>query len=436
MSASHQRRLCRLRAHLCDATASPPVVASAAPAARARVAGAAGGSAFWTGLEVDWRSMLSTLPDEVIAEYPEAELHWLQPFGMAVTGVDPCRMSAHAATFFETAMAIHGLVLFRGLGRLSADQQLAAASRVGTGVIYSTHKVHPAAEHDAVFRLSNDEQHGFAGAGGGAQVDDAPWGDPSNGHGWHHDGLHNKAPFGHVAYHLPHVPTLGQTCFAHCGIAFDRLAAEDPDVINQAAQLCSLHSHSGELRPLVYANPVSKRLQILAHFGQIGAVLRFVEGQEVIEGDSIGVEMKVEPMEAGEIRPIMLALYAALDSPECEYPHQWEEGDLILANNLTVAHRTGPGAHASAEEVGLRVMHRVTVMGNIDLTPSPFRPYASWLDEEPEDEEGGRRDIPNPFGKGAWDASYSGIHWRGGGGGGGGGRGVGDSSAADENSRH
>jgi hypothetical protein len=33
---------------------------------------------------------------------------------------------------------------------------------------------------------------------------------------------------------------------------------------------------------------------------------------------------------------------------------------------------------------GLRVMHRVTVMGNADLSPTPFRGYATWLDEEPE----------------------------------------------------
>ena len=101
-------------------------------------------------------------------------------------------------------------------------------------------------------------------------------------------------------------------------------------------------------------------------------------------------------------------------------------------------------------------MHRVTVMGNADLSPTPFRPYATWLDEEPEvrnhmiiiyavvqsyfyatliggfqDEEGGRRDIPNPFGSGAWDASYSGIHWQGGSR-----MRTNRASAADENARH
>ena len=57
-------------------------------------------------------------------------------------------------------------------------------------------------------------------------------------------------------------------------------------------------------------------------------------------------------MQVDEMRPILMALYAALDSPECEYAHQWEAGDLILSNNLAVAHRPGPGAHAPVEEVG------------------------------------------------------------------------------------
>ena len=66
-------------------------------------------------------------------------------------------------------------------------------------------------------------------------------------------------------------------------------------------------------------------------------------------------------MDVDEIRPILMALYAAVDSPECEYAHQWEEGDLILSNNLVVAHRTGPGAHASVEEVG--TLHSLRIIG-------------------------------------------------------------------------
>jgi|EP01044_Picomonas_judraskeda_P007456 hypothetical protein len=64
-------------------------------------------------------------------------------------------------------------------------------------------------------------------------------------------------------------------------------------MISQAAQLCTLHSHSGELRPLLFAHPVTKRLQILAHFHQVGAVLHFVEGQSRTENGDAG--MKVEP---------------------------------------------------------------------------------------------------------------------------------------------
>ena len=130
--------------------------------------------------------MMAEPPAAVADEHPEMEMEWLQPFGLAVRGVDPRSLSEESSSYFEAVMAVHGLVLYRGLGTLSADDQLAASSRFGTGIIYSTHKIHPAAEHSEVFRLSNDERHGFAGAGGGAQRDDRPWGDPGNGHGWHH----------------------------------------------------------------------------------------------------------------------------------------------------------------------------------------------------------------------------------------------------------
>ena len=69
-------------------------------------------------------------------------------------------------------------------------------------------------------------------------------------------------------------------------------------------------------------------------------------------------------MSVNEMRPILTALYAALDSPECEYAHQWEEGDLILANNLTVAHRTGDGAHDPPEKVGTLKLVRVETASN------------------------------------------------------------------------
>ena len=42
---------------------------------------------------------------------------------------------------------------------------------------------------------------------------------------------------------------------------------------------------------------------------------------------------------------------------------QWEAGDLIISDNLAVAHLASPTTQMSEEEVGLRVMHRTIVKG-------------------------------------------------------------------------
>ena len=41
--------------------------------------------------------------------------------------------------------------------------------------------------------------------------------------------------------------------------------------------------------------------------------------------------------------------------------HQWEAGDIIITDNLAVAHSSGEGAHDATPENGLRVLHRVTL---------------------------------------------------------------------------
>ena len=50
-----------------------------------------------------------------------------------------------------------------------------------------------------------------------------------------------------------------------------------------------------------------------------------------------------------ELQSVMRTLYAAVDRPCCQYEHEWEAGDLIVSNNLSVAHRAGEGANAPPE---------------------------------------------------------------------------------------
>ena len=42
---------------------------------------------------------------------------------------------------------------------------------------------------------------------------------------------------------------------------------------------------------------------------------------------------------------------------------QWRPGDFIISDNLAVAHEASPETQLSEMDMGLRVMHRVTIAG-------------------------------------------------------------------------
>lgn len=91
---------------------------------------------------------------------------------------------------------------------------------------------------------------------------------------------------------------------------------------------------------------------------------------------------------------------AILDLPEICYSHHWCEGDLIVIDNLAVAHRAAPGAHNPAS--GLRILHRVTGKGSGPLDPDERLRMPASLDTNE----------PCPFSKDAvWAQGYVGFRW-------------------------
>ncbi len=51
------------------------------------------------------------------------------------------------------------------------------------------------------------------------------------------------------------------------------------------------------------------------------------------------------------------------DDGAVQYVHNWEPGDFIISDNLALGHEAHPDTQRPVSEVGLRVMHRVTVKG-------------------------------------------------------------------------
>ena len=94
------------------------------------------------------------------------------------------------------------------------------------------------------------------------------------------------------------------------------------------------------------------------------------------------------------------AFSALLDAPSVSYSHKWEEGDVVIIDNLAVAHKAAPGAHTL--DSGLRILHRTTVLSQRAHDPpaSLRMPFQMPTDR------------PCPFQAGAtWCEGYVGFRW-------------------------
>lgn len=310
-----------------------------------------------------WRNFLRDIPEEVKNAHPDIRVNMLPDIGVECFGVDLRKpLDRDTAAFLEANMAVHGLVCFRGQGVLSGEEQIDATCNFGTRRVFSMHAIHKEAVHTEVMRMSNHEEVGFT----------------NNGGGWHHDGNNEAQPYGHVSYHIVSVPKKGQTRFAHTGAAADALM-RNPQIARIASQLLMVNSHSGTVKPLLYKHPVTQRISLMALTGQVGAVLRMKKGEP---------PKALRPAAVAAILPYIHAAFD--DSPETAHvrrEHQWEEGDIVITDNLTVAHSAGAGAHDPSPDNGLRILHRVTIQGSYKFDTGPW----PWL-QIPEELDGSRPD--------------------------------------------
>ena len=67
------------------------------------------------------------------------------------------------ASVLEAAMAHTGVLVFRGQGVLSGDDQVRISMLFGAGEMHSTHGEHAKAGNEHIFRLSNKDGEGIVG---------------------------------------------------------------------------------------------------------------------------------------------------------------------------------------------------------------------------------------------------------------------------------
>ncbi|MCR9218843.1 MAG: TauD/TfdA family dioxygenase [Alphaproteobacteria bacterium] len=301
----------------------------------------------------------------------------LDPIGASVRGVD---LSGDApppdvVRALEAVMAERGFIVFKSEIPLDVDAFLRASCWWGGRELHSTHGVHPATPdgNQHIFRLSNDNRHGIPGVG------------PQ----WHNDGSFNIKTFSHAGYHIVRPAEKGGgTYFAHQAAAYEALTADQKELWSR---LSSVNATSGAVHPLVHSHPVSGRNCIWLHLGMTGAVIEKAPDRN---------EFRL--LDADELRRLCHAYNGILNAGfEDGYAirFEYEENDCLFIDNLAVAHRAAPEAHLSAEEQGLRIMHRSTVRGVHDLAPDFGLP--------PQVDIYG----PNPLGRGVWQGGAVGFRW-------------------------
>ena len=94
------------------------------------------------------------------------------------------------------------------------------------------------------------------------------------------------------------------------------------------------------------------------------------------------------------------ALSEHLDRADVSYSHKWQQGDVIVIDNLAVAHKASPGAHTMKS--GLRILHRTTILSARPHDPPPDLNLPHTMPTN----------VPYPFESGAtWEEGYVGFRW-------------------------
>lgn len=302
----------------------------------------------------------------------------LEPCGLEISGVDTTkRLAPELAGALELLMAEQGFVLFRGQGSvqeesgvrgkfLTGRQQCELSVAFGAGELCSTHGNHEECPNRDVFRLSNDASRGFNEVG------------PE----WHNDGSFLREVFSHVVYHIVKAPEgPGDTAFAHLGKALDLLP---PERQARLARCASVNSNGGVVHPLVHAHPVSGRRSLYLHLGMTGAVIERTDGA-------------LRAFNHAEMEELFKEVDEVLN--RVSVSHKWREGDVVVIDNLAVAHKAAPGAHVASS--GLRILHRTTCKGTAPLDPEPSLRLPLTMDTKG----------PCPFDDAVWVEGYVGFRW-------------------------
>eukprot|EP00571_Detonula_confervacea_P000057 CAMPEP_0172325656 /NCGR_PEP_ID=MMETSP1058-20130122/54480_1 /TAXON_ID=83371 /ORGANISM="Detonula confervacea, Strain CCMP 353" /LENGTH=320 /DNA_ID=CAMNT_0013042247 /DNA_START=304 /DNA_END=1266 /DNA_ORIENTATION=+ len=249
----------------------------------------------------------------------------------------------------------HRAILFRNQS-LSGQRQVDISNALGT--IESTFYKHPKSPHPDIFRVSNNEDEGCTQVGRS---------------GWHIDGTFQKMPFMYQTMYFPSVAHGGDTYFVPLKELYDSFSLEEREYYDTLWMATG--RREALVHPLVYKHPFRQEEEetMLFHCGRpfvtgwycdSDTAKNDVNDARVVNG--VDTSKMVHPSVIQD--QLTKKIESKLD--DIGIRMKWQEGDFLISDNLGLAHYASEGTQGSSESVGLRILHRTTVVGGRETIPS------------------------------------------------------------------
>lgn len=257
------------------------------------------------------------------------------PLGVVVSGVNLTQpVPRDVIQQLRRDVHVHRVLIFKKQGQVSGQRQVEISRWFGPLEVNYIGR-HRASPHEQVVRLSNNPEDGFYSVG--AQ-------------GWHVDGTVLRRPTSIAIYHIVAAAREGATDFVPLTELVESLPANTRAFWDRLWRT-DVNSTS----PLIYSHPVTAHPAMLIHTAKHRTFPFILD-----HGTDQAAELDAEATEA-----VRKALEEEIekDNRRLVYSHKWEEGDLLITDNLALVHRAAPETLQPPSEIGLRILHRTTVEG-------------------------------------------------------------------------
>eukprot|EP01083_Nonionella_stella_P143762 447468_1 len=318
----------------------------------------------------------SILPKDEAKECKSNDKTWykvtkIEPAGAIVTDIDlsTAELSNELIETIRSDVHKHQLLIFKNQAMESNHiippmKRLEIAKQLGH--IVSSHYNHPNAPHRDIFRVSNDRQKGCLNVGRT---------------GWHIDGTFLKEPYNYCMMHIISVPKegFGETAFISSSSAIDHVLDKNKEWKEFKRLLDRLYfvgtSPNYAIHPMIYTHPATQRPTILMHLGMTSTFIEVDEKYAYLNIDTVLKLHKQKKDDDDEVLKVYnreetehMLEEIGLFIEKCKedhlmYKHQYEEGDLLISDNLAVIHEAVPSTQFNTNQIGLRIMDRITIGG-------------------------------------------------------------------------